>query len=235
MRAFQFLFIFLMIVPCANSQTVQKGDVKEFETCDHVHVKVLPGFSDEGWNTYYYLPTNLKLSIRKDKTPEFNFMTFTSADGSEIEGAILHLLFEWGLSANQEKEIDKKIKSSIDSTAVLAGVISLEAPEKMPSFKITGESELAKILGSRWSQVPTASVIPGIKMALSYRLTAAEAKLMEEALNKPSKLDSIAVELIFTYRGGYRQNWYNLIKGDTYVLKGELRDILKPVLNPQNK
>ncbi|MEP6793322.1 MAG: hypothetical protein ABJB16_03275 [Saprospiraceae bacterium] len=224
-----------MALPNAKTQIVQKVEVKEFQTCDKTNVKVFPGFSEEGLNTYYYLPANLRLAIKKDKTPEFSFLTYKSADGNEIDGAILHLLFEWGLTADQEKEIDKKIKSTLDSNAVLAGVISLEIPEKIPSFLISGDSELAKILGSRWSQPPVASVIPGTRMAISYRLTAAEAKLFEAALIQPSKFDGISVELKFIYRGGYRQNWYNLIKGDTYTLKSELKDILRPVIQEQKK
>ena len=97
MKALYTLITVIMILPYAHAQIVQKGNLYDIELGDKTHVKVLSGFAEEGSHTYYYLPVNLRLSIRKDKTPEFSFLTYKPEDGNEISGAILHLLFEWGL------------------------------------------------------------------------------------------------------------------------------------------
>ena len=217
------------------TQVVDNSCLYAFTLSDEIKVNVVRGFNDESSHTYYYLPANLKLSVKKDKTPEFSFLTYNTGDGKEISGAILHMLFSWGLTPEQEKEVEKKLHSSVDSNAVLAGVISLEVPDNVPGFRFTGENEWVKILNTKWSQEPMVSVIPETKMALSYRFNAEEAKKFQEALTQTSKLNGIAVELTFTYRGGNRQQWYNLIKGDNYILKADLKDILKPVLNEKKK
>ena len=57
---------------------------------------------------YYYLPPNLHLSKRPDGTPEFLFLKFTTdarTDQGGVSGGLMHFLMEWGLTPEQEAEL----------------------------------------------------------------------------------------------------------------------------------
>ena len=212
------------------SQVLDKGGVCQVDLDTQLRVVVMPGYDDAGLHTFYYLPVNLRLSTGVDGVPEFNFMTYRTSDGSEIAGAIFNFLLVWGLTSKQEKETEMNIRATRDSLAVLAGVVSLELPVDSPSFLVYGDSELAQILRSRWSREPVAPVLPNTKIALSYRLTADEAKVVQEAIDKPALLKDVGFQLNFKIRGGNKAYAYNLIKGDYYSIKANLKDIFASVI-----
>lgn len=220
-----------LITASSRSQVIDKGGICHVDIDTQVSVTVMPGFDDAGLHTYYYLPVNLRLSTRAEGTPEFNFMTYTTGDGAEIAGAILNFLMVWGLTPEQEKETEQNLRAKRDSLAVLAGVVSLEIPDDSPSFEVYGDSELARILRTRWSREPVAPVFPNTKLALSYRLTADEAKVFQDAIDKPALLKEVGFQLNFKIRGGNKEFAYNLIKGDSYSIKTNLRDMFVPVIN----
>src|SRR6186713_2560141 len=71
---------------------------------------------DKFSNEYYYLPTNLRLSKKDDGTPEFIFVKYTTEENEAaggVQGALMHFLMEWGLTPDQEKELQQKIKEKI--------------------------------------------------------------------------------------------------------------------------
>ena len=68
---------------------------------------------------YYYLPANLRLSKRTDSTPEFLFLKYTTEETVEaggVQGALMHFLMEWGLTADQEKELQAKLTVKIQGS-----------------------------------------------------------------------------------------------------------------------
>lgn len=225
----------LMLIVCIypfslRSQVMDLQGMYKLCTPDKLDVFVMPGFDDSGAHTYYYLPANLRLSTRTDKTNEFSFMTYDTKGIGQPDGAILHMLFVWGLMPKQEKEIQSMLQSSIDSLAVLAGAVNVEVPMEGPSVSILGDSPLAKLLRTKWSREPVAPVIPGTKIALSYKLEGSEVQLFQDALDHPEKLDSIQVELKFQFEGGYKNLWYSKFQENTYSLRVSLHQILEPVL-----
>ncbi|MEL7223245.1 MAG: hypothetical protein AAGJ93_18105, partial [Bacteroidota bacterium] len=71
-----------------------------------------PNFSNE----YYYTPTNLRLSTKEDGTPEFIFLRYTSDKAVEYggdQGGLIHFLMEWGLTAEQERELQQKVADKL--------------------------------------------------------------------------------------------------------------------------
>lgn len=233
MNIFLSTIVGIGLIHSAVAQVVDKGSMFDLTLKDNTRLFVLPGFDDSGVHTYYYLPSNLRLSVRSDKTPEFNFMTYKAEGSGEISGAILHFLLVWGLTPDQEKEVEALIRSTLDTNAILAGVVSLEIPQGINSFMINGSTKVAQLLRSRLRSEPVAPVIPSTKIAMSYKLTGEEALMFQEAMTTPSHLDSVQIELNFQFRGGFRSYWYNQFKTDIYTLKASLLDILKPVSNEQ--
>jgi hypothetical protein len=139
----------------------------------------------------------------------------------------------WGLTPEQEKEIEKSIQANVDSNAIVAGSISLQVPAKEPSFTITGKSNVAEVLRTKWSMPPVASVIAGTKMALSYRLDSHDAGLVMEAIHNPDKLRDIHVVLHYQLDGGIRDLWYTKFKETEYILSVSLYELLRPVLGDE--
>lgn len=216
-----------------SGQVVDTAGAFRIKLKDSAEVVLLRGFDPDGSRLYYYLPTGLRLSARPDSTPQFSFLTYSETDGGEISGAILHFLLEWGLTREQESETTAWLKAHADSTAVLAGPASLELPADVPGFRISGKGAIADLLRNKLSVQPVAPVIPGTKMAFSYRLDGAEARLFQHALEHPRELAGAQVELAFKVRGGDAGAWYNLIRGATWSLAKPLDRLFGPVLNPK--
>ncbi len=63
---------------------------------------------------YYYLPPELTVSTGETGRPEFLFMKFISDEAEEtggVSGAVLHFLVEWGLTPQQEEEINRRLEN----------------------------------------------------------------------------------------------------------------------------
>ncbi len=76
--------------------------------------------NDDFTGEYYYLPANLRLSKKTDGTPEFLFLKYTTeerADAGGVQGALMHFLMEWGLTPDQEKELQTKLALKIKDLA----------------------------------------------------------------------------------------------------------------------
>ncbi|MBK9492499.1 MAG: hypothetical protein IPO07_29670 [Haliscomenobacter sp.] len=104
--------------------------------------------SDEKSKNYYYLPCALRLSKKRDGTPEFLFMKFTSDEKSATgvtQGALLHLLMEYGLSKEQEVELAGVLKSRYNG-ALLKGAADVE-PDGDNSVRIISSNKT----GVKWT------------------------------------------------------------------------------------
>jgi hypothetical protein len=214
-------------------QIVDKGGVVEVNLENGLFVTVMPGFELQGQHTYYYLPTNIQLARRSDMTPEFSFLTYEQ--DSVVEGGILHFLVDWGLSSAQVSELERKLRTHIDSSAVVAGAIPLEIPADRASVYVSGNHKIAQILGSKWSVQPVAAILPGTKMAFAYKLDAQDALLIEESLATSKGLDSIHLNLLFQFKGGYHKWWLNRFGENYYGLSTSLKVIFAPVMTGKRK
>ncbi|UCC84269.1 MAG: hypothetical protein JSW46_04895, partial [Gemmatimonadota bacterium] len=88
----------------------------DFTLRDGTEVRVLgappPFGSKVPSKDYYFLPTNLRLASRSDGTPQFLFLKYVSEEEEAqggLEGAVLHFLMEWGLTADQERELQNQL------------------------------------------------------------------------------------------------------------------------------
>jgi hypothetical protein len=218
----------LVSLPCFT-QVVDRSGICTFLLPDQTEVTVIRGLSDDA-ATYYYLPSHLRISENEDHVPEFSFMTYKDDNGAEIKGSILHLLMYWGLTKQQEKHLQKQL-SARDSTAIIAGPVSLEVPANGPSFTFFGDNAFTQLLKNKLPVVPVAPVIPGTKLALSYRFNASETKIVEDALSNYKKMEKDGIELHYVIRASDSGYALNNNSGDAYVLRTSFKDLLTSV-NP---
>jgi hypothetical protein len=214
----------------ASAQIVNNGVLKEITLKDGLKVNVVPGFDASGAHMYYYFPVSLRLATRSEQ-PEFSFMRYATTTGKDdISGAILNFLIVWGLTPDQEKELENLLKTSLDSLAVMAGAVSTDVPQDSPGFCFSGKNQLTEILQTKINSQPVVPVFPGTKMAFSYRLNSKEADLFENAVQNPEILDSINMELKFQFHGGIKSLWWNQFHQNTYVLKTSLKEVLSKAI-----
>lgn len=131
---------------------------------------------------YYYLPANLRLSKKKDGVPEFLFLKYTTNESAGgVNGALMHFLMQWGLTPEQEKEVQEKLSARVKGLAAsnpryrlareprLMGAANVKTDEEN-SFQI-----ISALLSDRKS-TPTlvtsgrAPVMPGGKVAVGALL-----------------------------------------------------------------
>jgi hypothetical protein len=160
--------------------------------------------SDRKSKDYYYLPTEPRLSKKKDGTPQFMFLKYMTDETEEqggISGALLHMLMEWGLTPEQQVEVSQILKNGEQGArkgSVLKGAADV-VPDGDQSFRIISavlsDGTLApKVITS--SKAPT---LPGSKIAVATKLNANGAQLLAATFEKGHSITDLSVELAFKY------------------------------------
>jgi len=149
---------------------------------------------------YYYLPPPPHVARDAKGRPQFLFIKFTTEKSEEeggVSGGILHFLCEYGLTAEQEKELGEKLAKNIQG-AKLMGALPMELGSEESSFRIisatlTDEGFTRSLISSG-----KAPIMPGMKVAAAARLDARGAVLLEETLKKPTSDISVEFDLAYT-------------------------------------
>jgi hypothetical protein len=189
---------------------------------------------------YFYLPTNLRLSKRNDgkNTPEFLFMKYTTeqrTDAGGAQGAIMHFLMEWGLTPEQEKEAQEKLRLKIKdlkASAVFNSKFDRVVPEKAviagpAKLNSAGENSfriISAILNDK-STAPSmvcsgqSPALPGQKVAVAAKLDKYGAQLLAATFEKNRSITDVSLELRFKYKvlmpgikGQMRIDWESVQK-----------------------
>jgi len=217
----KYLSLFLWGMACLMGMTsmAQSFDLEgslSFNLSDSSEVKVISRRGEPG--IYYYFPTQLRLAQNRQGENEISFLGIREAEGQELEGAILHWLFTWGLSREQQEELDSLLKVRIDSTALLWGALplSLHPDSPHPHFVSEEGSDLKKVLESHLSSQGQVPNFPGGKWAASYNLDRAGAKKVEDAIRNPEKWGDLRLQF----------QWQLGLQGQTLILEAYLRDLL---------
>lgn len=174
--------------------------------------------SDSLSKNYYYLPCNLRLSQKKDGTPEFLFLKFTTeekeGDGA-VQGALLHMLMQYGLTPKQEQELSGILKSKYND-GVLKGMADVE-PDGENSVRVIS----ATLSSSKMTQTlvfsGTAPTMPGSKIALAAMLDKNAAQLLAATFEKTRSITDLSMTLSFNYnvrypaaRGYVKEYWHRV-------------------------
>ncbi len=176
---------------------------------------------------YYYLPVNLRLAKRPDGVPEFLFLKYTTeqkADAGGVQGAIMHFLMEWGLTAKQLEDAQNKIEELFKKdtrrvyfgkspsgvaiyknvpnhrqTPVIKGPVELEI-EKDNSFKIVSAIIEDKTLTRNIVTSGKAPLIPGGKVAAAASFDKHGAQLMAATFEKARSITDLSIALNYKYK-----------------------------------
>lgn len=168
---------------------------------------------------YYYLPTNLRLGSRPDRTPEFLFMKFTSekrADQGGVSGAIVHFLMQWGLTPAQEEEARQKLKQRFRD-AKLLGAVPVETPADASSFQIVSATLSDAGMTKAVITSGKAPLVEGGKAAAGARLGPEGAALLAASFEKTRSITDLSIALNYSYttlmpaaRGSITVDWSRL-------------------------
>src|SRR5438046_572175 len=94
-----------------TGQLLNESSCREIQLHDGVEVKVCATATNN--KSFYYLPGILQLSL-SNGLPQISFLVFKEGNSDKIAGGILHFLFQWGLTGNQEKELQEQVSAVID-------------------------------------------------------------------------------------------------------------------------
>lgn len=159
---------------------------------------------------YMYLPTNLRLSTRQDGTPEFLFLKYTTEDAGGPQGGLMHFLMEWGLTPEQERQAQLKLRQKVEqlkqgsrspykrvTNPILIGAADVMV-EDGNSFRIISsvltDTGMSKVIASG-----NASPLPGSKIAVAAKLDKMAAQLLAATFEENRSITDISIELSFKY------------------------------------
>ncbi len=174
--------------------------------------------SDLPTKNYYYLPCNMRLSRKRDgsNTPEFLFLKFTSDEKSATaQGALLHLLMEYGLTKEQEAELSGILKSKHDG-ALLKGAADVE-PDGDNSVRIISATLNTKDMTRTLVYNGKAPTLPGSKIAVAAMLEKQGAQIFGATLEKTRSISDLSLNLSYNYtvrvpaaKGYIKEDWSKL-------------------------
>lgn len=151
----------------------------------------------KGW---YYLPAEPRVAMKSATLPEATFVKFITdeAEGkNSAEGGIFHVMVTYGLTPEEEKELEAALKDAV-SGAVLKGMVDLEPSKQTDNFIVT--SGTLSDEGFAPSGVLTsgrAPSFPGAKAAVAGRLSSLGAQLMETTFENPTS--DLSVTFAYDY------------------------------------
>ena len=150
---------------------------------------------------YYYLPSQLRLAQREDGTPEFLFLKFTTdetADAGGTSGALLHFLMTWGLTAEQENELQTKLDQE-HGKAKLKGAVPMDEGEEGASFRIVSATLSNDEMTRSLIHSGRAPTVPGGKVATAASLDPNGAQLLAASFEKTRSITDLSIALDFKY------------------------------------
>lgn len=201
------IFSFIVIKPTLNAQILDSENKLSLTLSDGTQVTLFGkamSLSNRKSKDYYYLPTEPRLSVKPDGTPQFMFlkyMTDETAEQGGISGALMHMMMEWGLTPAQQAEVEMILKTGKQGAvkgSVLKGAVDV-VPDGDHSFKVISavlsDDKLAPAVVTS-SKAPT---LPGSKIAVATKLDAHGAQLMAASFEKGKSITDLSIELGFKY------------------------------------
>lgn len=174
--------------------------------------------SDAKTQNYYYLPCNLRLSKKPDGTPQFLFLKFTSDERNATgvtQGGLLHLLMEYGLTKEQERELAQILHSRYNG-AVLMGAANVEEDGEN-SVRIISATLNTKETTRTLVFNGKAPTLPGSKIAVAGILDKQGAQIFSATLERARSISDLSINLSWQYtvripaaRGYIRMDWSKL-------------------------
>lgn len=151
---------------------------------------------------YYYLPANPRVSVDSEGTPKFSmirFVTDKTMEAGGAEGAIIHFLVEYGLTQQQQKEVQEILGRKVKG-ATLQGAVPLEAGAEGNSFNIVSATLTDEGFTSTLVTSGKAPVMEGQAVAVAARLDDYGATLLGKSLEQPTTDISVVFDLKYVVK-----------------------------------
>lgn len=158
---------------------------------------------------YYYLPKNLKLGQKPDGTPEFLFLKYTTderADQGGTQGAIMHFMMEWGLTAEELAEAQSKLRAKLRTLGssyagianpIIRGAVDVSTPDN-GGFRVISAT-LSDDKSTRLITSGRAPTLPGAKVAVASKMDKYSAQLLAATFEKSRSISDVSIEMTFKY------------------------------------
>lgn len=172
-----------------HSQYLQEASLEKLILADSQEVSVLA--ARECRECYYYLPVNFRYSFDKNQTPEISYVSWKNDEGTKTVGGILHFLTVWGLSAQQEEELQQQLIGRVDSNGVIMGAAVVESLSPQSKIQLIGEDEWTGMFQEALTSQSLVATTPGGKMAMSFRFREEAAPRIEKLLERPEKIKTL--------------------------------------------
>jgi len=182
-------------------------------------------------HNYYFLPFDMRLSARPDKTPEFlftEFITEESADQGGLSGALMHFLVTWGPTPDKQSELENKLQQKVRG-AQLKGAVPLEVSADSGSFRIVSATLSDGQLSPSQITSGRAPAFPGGRAAAAARLGPEGAQLMKSSFTESSSIADLSLVFDYSYlllnpaaRGYIEVDW-SKIQHQSETLEAEYR------------
>lgn len=164
---------------------------------DSLEVELVSLFNTENNRPeYYYLPNNLRVSVNHQSQPELLFMAW-DRESDRIQG-IMHWVLTWGLTADQESEVQHLLQIQIDSNAVLMGSVQVQPEVRDLKFTGSNESMIQLLVKNQTSggSIPTS---PGGKSASAFKFSGPDATAVLESQKNTGKWKQVFIEMPFQF------------------------------------
>jgi len=155
-------------------------NMSTLELADGTHLTLILKNEQADKNTYY-LPVNFR-TAEKDGTPQSSLMYYTN---EEAEEAILHLMITWGLTEQQQNNAEEMLSKTNHEPAFIMGAINLSSAEE---FTISQNTKLGKLLNRSLTSLSKPPLMPGAKMALSFKINSNDTKQLKILLEDETQL-----------------------------------------------
>lgn len=184
---------------------IQYGRHRDITLSDQTVVRCYPAATAKPEMTsknWYYLPTAPHISKHPDGTPQFSmvrFVTDKSKKEGGADGAILHFMVEYGLSAAQKNEAQKLLNKDVKG-AMLKGAVPLEVGSEGASFNVVSATLNDKGFTSTLITSGKAPVMEGQKVAVAARLDQYGATLLAKSMENPTTDISVVFDLQYVVK-----------------------------------
>lgn len=207
MKKLQLLLVIVSCVAITHAQTIDletKTSVLLNDNTEVILYGKLRDTNNKNSNTvlnneFYYLPPANSLRLTKSKNGEnqFTFIKYAGNTDKLAMGGVLYFTMEFGLTKQQELELQQKLQQKYANAKVRGSV------ELMPQVgKPSGEFNvmLIKTDGSTSTLAKSSAPIgQGGKLAVMANLNRVDTEVIEEILKGKSGLGGVYTELRYTY------------------------------------
>lgn len=204
----RFFFFFMLCFLVSDRLCSQRLDImtqKEIKLADSTKLVFYPSTNKRVKGTgFYFLPVNLKVS-KRGTISEFSLMTYDMDKDGVVDGGIMHLLLNWGLTKEQRAEALTILRTTVDSTAIILGSVNI-SPLVKKQFDIT-PTELGDFLkgkmnsGSQRHRTMAIPLTQRTKLAISFHFNGEEIDRLNSWLKDEEMMKSTFITFGFSFYG----------------------------------